>query len=253
MIEKDKYYQFEELTKYENLVHMFTKKDIDFNRKVKTIDELESQFSEIETILGVKFRKIVFPYQEHTNIVKSVTEENLDDKFLSVDGTITNLKGVALVVSAADCQSILLYDDKKKVIGNVHSGWKGTLGRIIQNAIDLMVKEYGSNTRDIMAFICPSILKCCFEVDEDVVNLFKNEFNDREIEKFITKGLIKENKQKYYIDTVGINKEVLINIGLKEDNIVESNICSKCNSDKIHSHRGSNGSGGRNISIIMMK
>ena len=191
MIEKDKYYQFEELTKYENLVHMFTKKDIDFNRKVKTIDELESQFSEIETILGVKFRKIVFPYQEHTNIVKSVTEENLDDKFLSVDGTITNLKGVALVVSAADCQSILLYDDKKKVIGNVHSGWKGTLGRIIQNAIDLMVKEYGSNTRDIMAFICPSILKCCFEVDEDVVNLFKNEFNDIEIEKFITKGLIK--------------------------------------------------------------
>ena len=253
MIEEDKYYQFKKLNNYNNIVHMFTKKEIDFNRKVKTIEELEEQFNEIENILDIKFSKIVFPYQEHTNIVKCVTEDNIDDKFQSVDGTITNLKEVALVVSAADCQSILLYDDKKKVIGNVHSGWKGTLGRIIQNGIDLMVNEYGSNPADIQAYICPSILKCCFEVDEDVANLFKNEFKDLKIDKYITKGIIKDSKQKYYIDTVGINKELLITIGLKEENVIESNICSKCNSDKIHSHRGSNGSGGRNISIIALK
>ena len=253
MIEKDEYYQFEELNKYNNLVHLFTKKEIDFNRKAKSVEELDKQFKEIEDILGVKFKKTIFPYQEHTNIVKCVTEENLDDKFISVDGTITNLKGVALVVSAADCQSILLYDEKNKVIGNVHSGWKGTLGRIIQNTISLMVKEYDCNPTYIKAFICPSILKCCFEVDEDVVDLFRNEFKELDMDKYISKGNFIDNKQKYYIDTVGLNKEILCNMGLKEKNITESNICSKCNSDKIHSHRGSNGSGGRNISIIMMK
>lgn len=247
MIEYDKYYQFERLNEYKNISHLFTKKDIDFNRKVKTVEELDQQFNEIKDILGVDF-DIVFPIQKHTNIVKKVDESNIHDDFESVDGTITNLKNVALVVSAADCQSILLYDKNKNVIGNIHSGWKGTLGRIIKNAIDLMVKEYNSDVNDIEAYICPSILKCCFEVDLDVADLFIKEFKDIDINSLITK-----KGDKYYIDTVGINKEVLLNLGLKEENIIESNICSKCNSDKVHSHRGSNGSGGRNISIIVLK
>lgn len=50
----------------------------------------------------------------------------------------------------------------KGVIGNIHSGWRGTLKRIIKNAIHLMEENFHCNPSDIEIYICPSILKCCF-------------------------------------------------------------------------------------------
>ena len=96
-------------------------------------------------------------------------------------------------------------------------------------------------------------MQCCFEVDEDVKNMFINEFNDIDISSCIKKGSIKDNKQKYYIDTIKINKLVLLNHGIKKENIILSNICTKCNSDKIHSHRGDGINSGRNLSLISIK
>ena len=110
------------------------------------------------------------------------------------------------------------------MIGNIHSGWRGTLKRIVINAIHLMEEKFNSNPSGIEIYICPSILKCCFEVDKDVEMLFKDEFHDINIDEFIEyrnktknvneltktrlKALIIYNlNQKYYIDTVeSLNK-----------------------------------------------
>lgn len=117
-----------------------------------------------------------------------------------------------MTIATADCQSIILYDKEKEVIGNIHSGWKGTLGKILSKGINLMIDRFSSNVEDIIVCIGPSILDCCFEVDKDVVDMFNEEFTD--IEEFIRLGEIKEGKQKYYIDTVGINKKELLRMGL---------------------------------------
>lgn len=104
-----------------------------------------------------------------------------------------------------------------------------------------MVNEYYCNVKDIQVYICPSILKCCFEVDEDV-----------NIEQFIYKGNIKNKKQKYFIDTVSLNIEILKRVGILGKNIYNSNICTKCNNNKFNSHRGDK-EDGRNIALIMLK
>ena len=180
-------------------------------------------------------------------------KKNINDNFDNVDGLITNLKNIVLVTSLADCQGILLYDSNKQVIGNIHSGWKGTLNRIIKNAIHLMATEYHCDPKDIEAYICPSILKCCFEVDGDVKNVFVKEFQDIEINNYISLGNIKEGKQKYYIDTTMINRDILMNLGLLKENITISNLCSKCNSNIIHSRRKEGTMSGRNIAVIALK
>lgn len=244
------YLYFKNLDK-ENIVHLFTLKPFNFNKRFILEDEIKRQYGKIEELLGYKFKKILKPIQTHTNIVKCVTENNINDTFEDVDGLITNLKGVALVTSLADCQGILLYDKEKQVIGNIHSGWKGTLHRIIKNAVNLMITEYNCNPNDIEVYINPSILNCCFEVDEDVKQLFENEFTDIDITSCIKTGEIKDNKQKYNIDTVKINKLILQNLGIK--NITSSTICSKCNSDIIHSHRQDKDLSGRNIALICLK
>ena len=55
--------------------------------------------------------------------------------------------------------------------------------------------------------------------------------------EFIIKGELKDNNQKYYIDTVKINKILFKELGIKEENIIDCEICSVCNKENIHSYR----------------
>lgn len=252
MKEFDNFVQFEELNDYD-ILNLFSKKPLNFNTKKVDREIINSQYEKLQEELDYKFIKIIKPIQKHTNIVKKVDMTNINDNFDSVDGLITNVRGVALVTSLADCQGILLYDDNKKVIGNIHSGWKGTLNRIVINAIKLMMKEYNSEIKNIKVYFSPSILGCCFEVDEDVKNEFLSEFSDIDINKYITNGEVKEGKQKYLIDTIGINVNLIEKFGILGNNITTSNICTKCNNNLYHSHREDKDLDGRNIALIAMK
>lgn len=243
---------FKKLNKNE-VINLFTFKPYNFRENMVSNDKIQQNYINLQQNLNYQFHKIITPHQTHTNIVKIVDESNINDPFDNVDGLITNIKGLALVTTLADCQGILLYDNQKKVIGNIHSGWKGTLNRIITNAINIMTSKYQCNLENIEVYLCPSILECCFEVDSDIKNLFLKEFKDININSCISLGKIKEGKQKYLINTVLINKKVMLNLGLKKENIILSNICSKCNSSFIHSYRTDGINSGRNISLICLK
>ena len=234
-----------------DLISLFIHKPYNFKLDTVLEEDRIKQYKEIEEKINYSFKKIVGTKQTHSNNIKVIDNNNINTTFENVDGLITNLKNVALVTYVADCQSILIYDTKNKVIGNVHSGWKGTLTRISTNAINIMINEFNSNPEDIKIYISPSIHKCHFEVGEELKEEFIKEFSDINIEDYITKGDYKE-EQKYYIDTIEINKKVLMNLGIKEENISSSDICSMCN-DYIHSYRKDKPNDGRNVTLICMK
>ena len=249
LIENNKYLQFTKLNEYNNLIHFYTKKPFSLTYEEYQEDK-EKFLKSLNTISPIKIKTCILANQAHTTNIAKVTLDNLNDDFLNTDGLITNLKDVCLLTKTADCQAILLYDSVNKVIGNIHSGWKGTLNKIIMNAINIMTNDYHSKPEDIIVCICPSILKCCFEVDYEVVESFKNNFSN--IDEDIYLGEIKDNKQKYYIDTVNINKKVLLSLGLKEENIITSDLCTKCQHDLYHSYRYDK-TEGRNIAAIILK
>lgn len=194
--------------------------------------------------------KIIKGNQTHSTNVKVITKDNINEVFENVDGLITNLKNIYLLTVVADCQGILLFDKKNKVIGNIHSGWRGTLNRIIKNAVNILINEFNSNVEDIKVYFSPCIHKCCFEVSIDVKEMFEKEFNDLEIENYITKG---SKEDKYYIDTLKLNIDYLIKLGIKEENITYSDLCTKCNSDILHSYRKDKNLSGRNGLLISIK
>lgn len=106
-------------------------------------------------------------------------------------------------------------------------------------------KEYGCNPKDLICLIGPYIRKCCFEVDEDVKNMF--------YEKFKNIGRIDEIiSSTNHIDTGLINKMILMDEGLEEENIIDSNICTKCKSNELHSYRQGKEKAGRNTSLICL-
>ena len=194
-----------------NLVNFITDKSVDINYSKHSRDEIRSI---LQGMSDYQFKKIISPRQTHTNNVVVIKEDN-------------------------------------EVIGNIHSGWKGTLNKILSNGINLMIKEFSSNVEDIIVCIGPSIMGCCFEVDKDVVDMFISNFDD--IDEFIRLGEIKEGKQKYYIDTIGINKRELCNLGILEENIYLSNVCTKCSSDTYYSYRVHGQDSGRNVTLVCMK
>ena len=210
-------------------------------------------------VIGVDVNKLVKPNQTHTSCVEIV--DNLpgkmsieEDMFKDVDGLVTNIEGVSLASVNADCILLLFYDPVKRVIGNVHSGWRGTFAKIAVNGVNKMVQSYGCNPEDIIVCICPSIRKCHFEVKEDVKNLcedtfgYTNRLND--FIEYIGKDI--DVTGKWRIDTVLVTKVLLQECGIKENNIYDCGICSVCNKDIIHSYRGDGKDAGRGTAIISL-
>lgn len=145
------------------------------------------------------------------------------------DGLITNKSNIALVTKSKDCNSIFIIDTKNKILGNIHSGWKGTLKSIITIAINQMKEKYNSASKDIKIVFNPSIRECCFEVDNDVYDLF--------IKKYKDKSYYKKISNKYHINLVKIIKDDAKKLGIKEENIIDNNICTLCNRKLFNSHR----------------
>lgn len=164
--------------------------------------------------------------QIHSNKVFDIT--NIPKNYEG-DGLITNKSNIALVTKSKDCNSIFIIDTKNKILGNIHSGWKGTLKSIITIAINQMKEKYNSVSKDIKIVFNPSIRECCFEVDNDVYDLF--------IKKYKDKSYYQKVGNKYHINLVRIIKDDAKKLGIKEENIIDNNICTLCNRKLFNSHR----------------
>lgn len=254
-IKKDgiEYLQFRKLLEYSDIVKHAYAIGLDKNfrtARAKNAMPLTSEeygkavndYKKLTDSIGINYINIAKPNQAHTKNIKVIEHKiksnepdfNLED-YTETDGLITNKTNIALATTNADCILLLFFDPVKKVIANVHSGWKGTLQRISVEAVNKMKDEYKCQPEDIICCICPSIRKCHFKVHKDVQEPFYNEFEDlAEIEQIIVPI---EGEDRWSIDTVKINQIILENAGLKKENIIDSGICSVCNSDLIHSFR----------------
>ena len=236
--------QFRRLLKYnDRLAHCFTMKPL--NYKDKPFDD--DNYKSICNALNLDYKNVVYPKQTHTNVVKVVKSNSRSEEFVEVDGLITSEKDKVLSLKFADCTALFLYDPVKNVIGDIHSGWRGTACKIGKVAVEKMVKEFNCNPADIICCISPTIRQCHFEVEDDVKKIFMEAFND---ESIIKKGEVIDGKQKYYIDSVTANIKTLKNCGLKEENIIDSGICTVCNNKLLHSYRTDGNEAGRNTAIM---
>ncbi len=248
--------QFKKLLEYKNLEHAFTLKPLDFgsnNTYKEKEEEIKENYKEVCNLLSLDCKNIIRPYQTHTKKVVTLTHEYgiFPTELENVDGLITDKTNKSLSLVFADCTPIYLFDKNKNVIANIHSGWEGTLKQIVKEAVNKMIKEFYCNPKDIICAIGPTIRKCHFEVDEDVKDRFGNVFEDIcGEEQFIIKA---ENKQKYYIDTVYLNKQMLMECGIPKQNIIDSDICTVCNNKILHSYRVEKENSGRSTAIISLK
>ena len=228
--------QFKKLLEYEELFHAYSLKENNFGIQKDDGIIINNALDKIANSFKIQRDKIIYPIQRHTNNVQVVNAYiNLEN----TDGLVTDKKDIMLLTTYADCMPLLFYDPVKRVIANVHSGWKGTVQKIGLNAIDKMVKEFDCKKEDIVCCIGPTIKRDHFLVNQDVEDLFENEFKDinNRISFIEETELYNEKGKQFRIDCTALNKYLFIEFGLKKNNIIDSNICTVCNKDRFHSRR----------------
>lgn len=255
--ENIEFLKFKKLAEFENLVHAFSLKPLNFRNKAG----VESEYEKFLKVLDIHSQNLVKPTQRHTaNVICLEHKQNQDKMDINleyldgVDGIITNQKNIALATTSADCICIIFYDPIKKIIGNVHSGWRGTFQKIATIAVQKMISVYDCNPANILAFMMPGIRKCHFEVDKDVKIECEKIFDyTGKLNEIIEVGRIIDGVQKYNIDCFLINKILLENMGILRENIYDSNICSFCYGEKINSRRFDGENFALGTTIVMMK
>ena len=218
----------------------FTSMNLAFNRG-DDIDAVTENYKRFCKATGFDFDTLVASAQGHNTVVRKVTKEDCGigitkpRDIQSVDALVTNQPNVTLVTYYADCTPIFFVDKVKKVIALAHAGWRGTVGKICKNVIDTMVNDYNCNTADIICCVGPAISKCCYEIDKTCYDEFVK--SQLDIEKIMTD----KSNGKYMADLLETNRQILISSGVPKENIIISDVCTKCNSELLWSHRATNG------------
>lgn len=234
------YLSFKKLNEL-GIINAFSLKGLNF----KNNEHVHEEYKKLLNVLDIKYEFLVRPLARHTDNVIIVNEKQKKDSadiyldYLDgVDGVITSKPNIAIATTSADCLCMILYDKNKKVLANVHSGWRGTFKKIAQKALIKMKHEFNCNPQDVLVFFMPAIRQCHFEVDFDVMEECKSIFcYTNRLNEVIKLGRIADGVQKYNIDNILINEIILEEEGILKENIHDSGLCSVCNSDMIHSRR----------------
>lgn len=192
---------------------------------------------------AIDVSSFVFPRQTHSlnvTVIDTPTPEN--STLEGVDALVTSLPGIALCIHTADCVPILLADPVAGVIAAVHSGWRGTVGRIVGKTVKCMTR-LGADTRRIIAAMGPCICSECFEVGPEVV------------EQFVTAGFSKRvvmaSSARSRIDLPEAIAATLEDFGVTRGNIAFPPACSRCNPYRFCSARHSGIASSRTLSLIV--
>lgn len=218
------------------------------------------------SLLGIGDNRLLMPHQVHLTEIAIVDEELLGlpteeqlQKLDGIDALMTNVKGVCIGVSTADCIPVLLYDRKNHAVCAIHAGWRGTVKRIVEKTVAKMTDAYGINPSDLTAQIGPGISLDSFEVGDEVYDAFANE--GFEMESISRKYSCNSKPftphpspftSKWHIDLPECNRQQLMNAGIPAEHIAVSTVCTFKHSDTYFSARRLGINSGRIFTGILL-
>lgn len=196
-------------------------------------------------LLNIVDEHLILPRQTHQTKICNVDEAFFAlpeadrlKKLEGVDAVMTNLTGVCIGVSTADCIPVLIYDPIHRIAAAVHAGWRGTVARIVEKTIRAMSDNYGSDPYDMVAQIGPGISLESFEVGDEVYDAFQEAGFDMSL---ISKKFLSLNSSpltsKWHIDLPECNRLQMLSCGIPSEQIVTSPFCTYQNPETFFSAR----------------
>ena len=195
-------------------------------------------------LLDIECDHLVMPHQVHDCVVRRIDgpqQEILE----GVDAVMTNVPKLCIGVSTADCIPILLFDPVHRAVSAVHAGWRGTVLRIVEKAVEALYESYGSETADLQAVIGPGISLDSFEVGDEVYEQFQTAGFEM--------GTISRRDEKWHINLPECNRLQLVESGVLSSHIQMTDICTFQACDRFFSARRLGIQSGRIFTGILLK
>ena len=224
---------------------MFESLNLSFTRGDDEAD-VQENYARVASFFGTDKTQFVCSDQTHTTNVRRVGKEDAGygvtrpRPYKDVDGLVTDEPGIILSTFYADCVPLFFVDPVHRAIGLSHSGWRGTVGRMGAVTLSVMQREFHTRPEDVLAAVGPSICQDCYEVSEDVIDQFKEAFE----EKYWDVLFYEKPDGKYQLNLWEANRRIFLDAGIKEERISMPGICTCCNPLFLYSHRASHGKRG---------
>ncbi len=154
------------------------------------------------------------------------------------DILITAATGLGLLIKQADCQAVMLYDPARRVVANVHCGWRGQVQNILAVAVRRLSDTFGTRPEDLHAAIGPSLGPCCAEF--------------RHFEEEFPPSLWRYQVRPAYFDLWSLSRDQLLAAGLTPGSIDIAGLCTRCAAGEFFSYRRAKISG-RQGAIIALR
>jgi YfiH family protein len=181
--------------------------------------------------MGIPDHHLFLPSQVHKTRILHVTSDTKKEELMETDALITDQKGICVAVMSADCVPILLYDKKNNAVAAVHSGWRGTVARILEKTLNEMHSRFGTTGENLLAAIGPSVSQDSYEVGEEVIGEVSRSFGT-------ASGLLvahADNKAK--LDLWKANMIQLLEFNVPAEAIEISDLCTVKNNMNFFSAR----------------
>lgn len=218
------------------------------NLSISTGDSLENTRANRRRAfeaMQLEFESMADVWQVHGTDTLRMDAPRGEREVVKADGLITDRVGVTLFQRFADCVPIFLYDPKRRALGMVHSGWRGTVQRAAASPVQAMAEAYGSKPGDLLAGIGPSIGPDHYEVGPEVVAAAQATFGKQAAE------LVHTHNGKTHFDLWAANALALREAGVEQIEVAQ--VCTACHTDHFFSHRAEAGKTGRFGAVIALR
>jgi len=166
--------------------------------------------------------------------------DSVENYKVDADAAISRVAGMIAVVMTADCLPILICNAQGDEVAAVHAGWRGLVDGIIPETL----KKMQSNNDQLMAWIGPAISQSCFEIGDEVRDLFLNRFIDAQ-------RRFEQNRPGHWLcDLPGLAVDQLNALGVHQVHC--SDLCSFGDVRRFYSYRREKRCG-RMASLIWIK
>ena len=203
--------------------------------------------------LGLKIQRVCTCEQVHGNNVHVAKDEDAgrgslvyNDAIPNTDALLTNVPDITLMLCFADCTPLLFFDPINRAIGIAHGGWRGTAAKIAVKTLERMNKEYDNMPDSCLVGIGPAIGSCCYEIGNNVADVFKQRFSAKYYQQVIV-----DRKGKLFLDLSKANRMQLEQAGVKAHNIEVADTCTYCNSEMFFSYRAAVGGKTGRIAAVL--
>jgi YfiH family protein len=186
--------------------------------------------------LGLIIKNVAYQKQVHGDCILVASKGGLIGES---DAMLTTIPNLGLAISTADCNAIFIYDKKEKLVVGIHSGWRGTVKKIVKKTFRFMIDSYNSRPENLFVFFAPSISQKNYEVGIEVADQFSDKY------------ILKKNN-KLFLDITQINYDMITEFDIPKNQIERSELCSY-DTEYLHSYRREGEISGRALGVIALK